>query len=134
VARKLLLLGFVPAIIIFSALWFFANIVAWWAVLLPVFVGVLSASTQKKFRLWALHDVAYVKRGQLGEERILLQWQKLQSVVIKQSMFQRKRNLATVYIYTAGGTVVFPFISLEAAHEFCNYALYKTETATQKWM
>ncbi len=134
IGRKFLVLGFIPAIIIFLALWFFAGVVAWWAVLLPVLVGVLSGSTQKKFRLWALNDVAFVKRGQLGEERILLQWQKLQSVRINQSIFQRKKNLATVHIYTAGGTVVFPFIPVEAAHEICNYALYKTETATQGWM
>ncbi len=59
----------------------------------------------------------------------LVRWDKVVSVVVKQSIFQRRRNLATVTLFTGGGSVSLPYISLKEAGEIRDYALYKSETA-----
>ena len=64
----------------------------------------------------------------MGREELVLRWDKIQSVSIEQSIYQEGRDLATVYLYTAGGTVTVPYIRLQEAREVINYALYKIES------
>ena len=59
----------------------------------------------------------------------LVRWDKVVAVVVKQSIFQRRRNLATVTLFTGGGSVSLPYISMKEAGEIRDYALYKSETA-----
>ena len=100
---------------------------------LPLFVGLAAWRSQQKFRLWALEDVLFIKKGIFGEERILLQWHKLQSVQLTQTMFQRKKGLASLHLTVAGGTVTIPFIFLHVARQLKNFALYKVESAHKPW-
>ena len=68
-----------------------------------------------------------IKRGILGKEELVLRWDMIQSVSLQQSIYQEGHDLATISLYTAGGTVSIPFIPLKEAREIVNYALYRIE-------
>jgi putative membrane protein len=132
--RRLLLVGLLPALILISVTW------QWWGygslffLALPLFIGVKSFLLQKRFKLYANEDVVYIDKSAYGTERILLKWFKLQSVVLKQSLYQQKKRLATLVLYTAGGSISIPYISLEAAREIVNYSAYQVEHENKAWM
>jgi putative membrane protein len=134
ITRRLLVLGLLPSVIIIPLLWYVWNEYALLFLFYPLLIMIVSWCTQKKFRLWAMDDVLYIKKGIFGEERILMQWHKLQTVQIKQSIFQRRKELATVVIHTAGGIITLPFFTLQAARQVVNFALYKTESVDKDWL
>jgi putative membrane protein len=88
----------------------------------------------RRFKLYADDDVMFIDKSAYGTERILLQWYKLQTIVLQQSLYQRSKQLATLKLYTAAGTINVPYISITTANEIVNYGLYKIETAQQRWM
>lgn len=74
------------------------------------------------------------ERGVIGQKAILLQWYKVQSVNIEQSIYQRRKDLATLKFHTAGGSVELPYIELNKARALMDYALYRIEIDQRRWM
>ncbi len=105
----------------------------WFGLLLPVWF-VQAWYFQKHFRLFIAADALQVLQGVWGREVKLMRWYQLQHCEMRQSLYQRSKGLATVILYTAGGSVKLPFISLQLANSVCNYALYKTESNKEPWM
>lgn len=134
VFRRLVVFGLFPSAIIIPVLWLFWKEYSLFFVIYPIILLISLICFQKKFRLWGLEDIIHIKKGIFGEEKIILQWHKLQSVQIQQSIFQRRNNLATLMIHTAGGTITIPFIALTAARQLVNFALFKTESSHRNWM
>jgi len=132
--RRFIIVGLIPSLVIIPLLWLVWEEVSLFLLFYTFSIAIMAWQTQRKFRLWAMNDTAYIKKGWLGEERILLQWYKMQFIQITQSFFQRKRDLASIRIHTAGGSIHIPFISLEAAKHIRDYALYKTEVSSKNWM
>jgi putative membrane protein len=132
--RRLLLIGLLPVLILIVVTW------QWWEyrslffLALPLLIGVKSFLLQRRFKLYADEDVVYLDKSAYGTERILLKWFKLQSVVLKQSLYQQRKNLATLVLYTAGGSISIPYISLEAARQIINYSAYQVEHQNRAWM
>jgi putative membrane protein len=114
--------------------WYWWDLQSLFFLLLPAYIALVTYLRQRKFRLWAMHDVLCMKKGLLGIEMVLLKWIKMQSLQIKQSTFQRKRGLATLIIHTASDKFVLPFIPLNAAQEIINYGLYQVESSKETWM
>jgi putative membrane protein len=52
-----------------------------------------------------------------------LNFDKIQQVSIKTSPFLRRKNLATIELYTAGETVIIPFIPIDQAQYMADWAL-----------
>jgi putative membrane protein len=90
--------------------------------------------TVKRFRLFLGEDSIFIHKGKLGFEELLLKWNNIQKITLRQSIYQRRHNLANVIMHTGGGTISIPFISLELAQRICNYSLYKIETDEEGWM
>ena len=132
--RRFIIVGVLPSLIVVPFLWLAWGEFSLLFLIYTVSIGIIAWQTQKKFHLWALHEAAYIRKGWLGEERILLQWYKMQFVQVSQSLFQRRRGLASVRIYTAGGSINIPFISVEAANAIRDFVLYKTEATNKSWM
>jgi putative membrane protein len=133
ITRRFLLFGLLPAAAIIALLWLAVESYALFFVFYPLLVGLVAWCAQRKFRLWALDDVLYIKKGIFGEERILLLWHKTQSIHLQQSIYQRRKGLANLVIETAGGTIHLYFIPLHAARQLLNFALYKTEATNKGW-
>ena len=59
---------------------------------------------------------------------------KVQGVQVRQTPFQRRRNLANMVIHTASGDVRIPYIKQDLALQLKNHILYKIETSKLTWM
>ena len=53
---------------------------------------------------------------------------------VKQSWYQRRKQLATIELYTAAGEMSIPFITLNEALQLENFILYRIETDKREWM
>lgn len=134
VFRRLLVYGLAPSLFVIPVLWFFWKEYSLLFLIYPFILLVSLICFQKKFRLWAFENILHIRKGIFGEERIIMQWHKLQSVQLSQSIYQRHEDLATITLYTAAGNIIVPFISLHAAQQLANFALYKTESSSPDWM
>jgi putative membrane protein len=59
---------------------------------------------------------------------------KIQAVEFKQSIFQKRRSLASIDLMNASGTITIPFIDEKIAKHLYNYLLYHTEISRRSWM
>ena len=128
------MVGIFPAAIAITILWQFWQWQALFVLVYPVYVILASIQYRKKFKLRAYEDVLMIRRGILGEEFILLQWHNLQTVIVTQSMYQRRKGLANVKLFTAAGMVKIPYVNLDSANALANFALYKIESTRKNWM
>jgi putative membrane protein len=129
-----LLVGLLPALTLIGVTWQLWEHRSLFFLALPLLIGVKSFLLQKRFKLYANEDVVYIDKSAYGTERILLKWFKLQSVVLKQSLYQQRKDLATLVLYTAGGSMSIPYISLDAARQIVNYSAYQVEHRNRAWM
>lgn len=100
----------------------------------PVLGGLYLWAYQERFRLWLSPEYLKTFEGVLGRTITLLPVYKVQSIRIRQSFFQRRRDLASVELYTAGGSVRVPFLPLGLARALQDYVLYRVESRREDWM
>ncbi len=129
VTRKYILVILPLLLVILTVAYF--NAFFYWALVLLVYNTVSIYLFRQKFALRFNEQALYIQRGSFGNDELILLWHKIQSVSIKQSIYQRKNKLASVHIHTAGGSINIPYIPLATANKMVNFALYKTET--QAW-
>jgi putative membrane protein len=134
VVRRILIQGLLPASVLVFIFWFIWYEQAFWIYLYPVLVGIHSWLYQRKFKAWSIDESLFLRRGILGEEFVLINWYKLQTVVLQQSIYQRKKGLATVVINSASGALKLPYIPLKKAQQLTNYAIYKVEKENKAWL
>ena len=88
----------------------------------------------RNFRFWLTSEGLQQYKNTWGRAEALLNWKNIQYIQIRQSIYQRKKGLATITLNTAGGQFVIPYILHEQALGISNYALYRTESSQQHWM
>jgi len=102
-----------------------------WYILYPILAFIYLAISNwvkyRKFTYWFNEKSIQIQKGIWGVENILLNFNKIQQVSIKTSPFQRKKNLATIELYTAGEAVIIPFLPKEQAHHIVDWALLYIE-------
>ena len=128
--RQALLFGLMPALVIMTASFYWWHFTSFYFLLWPLFIYWRAWLFQRRFRLWVYEDVAYLHRGVWGKEALIVKWDAVQTVVLSQNLYQRRKALANLTLYTAGGAIVFPFIELTQAQQIANYTLYKVERET----
>lgn len=102
--------------------------------LVPVLSFLFLYFYHKKFRLYAGHEYIHIRKGIIGTRHIVLPIYKVQAVELEQSIYQRRKNLATLSIHSANGSLTIPYFNLEKARMLQNYVLYKVETSERSWM
>lgn len=124
-----------PALI-FGALWYFLEEprFALPAIGFPVLGALYLWAYQRRFKLWLSPEYIKTTYGVLGRTATLLPIYKVQSIRIRQSFFQRRRDLASVELFTAGGSVRVPFLPLSLAQPLQDYVLYRVESRQEDWM
>lgn len=133
--RRMLMTGILPIIVIFPI----TQLAGWnaWFLLLFLWIPYKYVNAyffRKNFRLFISPDAFQVNSGIWGREVRVMKWYKIQQVKLKQSIYQRRKKLATLKLYTAGGSVKIPFIPLELAQKIQNYALYEVERQHRPWI
>lgn len=120
-----------------SAVLGFLTSLGWWGLLAFVMVPFQSFEA---YRRWQRHRWGVTDRriGQftqfLTKETEEMEFVKAQSVAVRQSLFQRGRDLATVSVKSAEGSLDVPMIPLDEACALRDLVLYHVETSSRSWM
>ncbi len=132
--RLWLFVGIIPssiAMVIWWLNWTIFSIAFLWLII----SAMISFLAYKKRYFRISKDILETSSGSVGQKFSRMFNFKVQSVNYKQTIFQRRRNLATLNIYTAGGKVlVIPYIDSTLAFELNNFLLYSAESNQRKWM
>jgi putative membrane protein len=114
---------------------YFENLLMWVGIaLVMIYLLLVSYINYRKTKYGFNHKMIVVKGGVFGDKTTLFPLYKLQSAALKQNLYQRRKDLATVVLYTASGGTSIPYISRSTAEQLMNYFLYKVESDRRKWM
>ena len=130
---KILFIGVLPAILATIVLYKLAGAVALVCLLwMPLMAAV---SYRNWRRAGFMHDDQEIVRrsGLLGYRTVGLLFRKVQRVTVSQSRYQRRKDLASLRMYMASGSVCVPYINHDTAKQLRDYILYKVETSQQAW-
>lgn len=97
-------------------------------------ISVLLYKSSKKRVFYISKDYLITQKGTIGITKKIVSLYKIQSVKYKQSIFMKRKNRASLKIYTASETINIPFINEVSAKETYDYILYKIENKNIKWM
>ncbi len=132
--RRTMYMGLFPAVALFFISPFDTFIPDWlWLFWIPI-MFILSRQYYKKWKYEVSLEGLRCEKGIVGEDASLLQWYKVQAVSIKQTIYQRRKELANIVFYTAAGHVEIPYIELEKAQGLRDYVIYKMEIDEREWM
>lgn len=126
--------GVLPAAVAVAALWPGAGAAALLALLwLPLCAFVV----QQKYRRYGVmygEDGLAFRSGLVGYRVVAWLHRKVQRVSVAQSPFQRRKDLATVRIFLAGGSAIkIPYIDHAKARALRDYVLYRVESSQRAW-
>ena len=134
IGRRVLYKGLLPAVLL--AVFFYQETNYYylaWLLLIP-FVYFTSRIFHKNWKVHINKEGIHTEQGIIGKNYALLKWYKIQSVTIRQSLYQQRKEVADVYFFTAAGSVKIPYFPLAKAQAIKDYVLYKVETDTRDWM
>lgn len=106
-------------------------------IFVPVYLAIvffLSLRAFKRKYMQVNEDQLLVSSGMFGQEWFQAKLYKLQAVKFKQSVFQKRKGLASVHMYTASGKETIPFIDAGLAYKLYTFLLYKIEVSKEEWM
>ncbi len=87
-----------------------------------------------QFRFWVSGTGVQRYASSFGKSEMLLNWNNIQYVQLRQSLFQKRKGLTTLILQTAGGRFELPYIRYKEGLQISDYALFKTESTQQTWM
>ena len=129
----ILFAGLVPAIILSTILVADAGTVGLVALIWLPLVGLISWRNWKRAGYLHNNDEIVRRSGLIGYRTVGLLFRKVQRVTISQSRYQRRKNLASLRMHMASGSVRIPYIEHEKAKQLRDYILYKVESSPQAW-
>ncbi|WP_346992995.1 PH domain-containing protein [Alteromonas gracilis] len=100
------------------------------------FVSVCLLLTLRWWR-WGIafdEQYIYVRRGRIGVDYLCFEPYKVQQVMVKQSVFMKRRGLATLKVVLASGSVTVPFLPEKYVHNLANVILHEVESTRRSWM
>jgi putative membrane protein len=75
-----------------------------------------------------------VQSGFWDIDTAIIEPYKIQAIKTNQLFWQKRLNIGSVYLYTAGGTISFTTGFYNQITQLSNKWLYQVETSTKKWM
>lgn len=131
--RIILFYGLAPSLIGLAS-WFWIEEAAFYF-LLTLPLSFYFAHLYHKKRSYEINEeLIRSNGGTIGTDNLLTQIHKVQAVRIKQSWYQKRKNLATMELYTAAGEMTVPFITMSEALQLESFILYRIETDKREWM
>ena len=127
--RSFLFLAFLNGIfLLISNKLFFINVL-----LVPLLVVLIFLKYKKSYYFFN-KDMLVIGSGQIATNTTYFEHFKLQHIKMKQTFFQKKKDVVNIVIQTASGKIILPCVKTNKAIEMYNFMLYKSETSTKKWM
>jgi putative membrane protein len=113
----------------------FTNITVLWALMGVLPLSILIAWGIYRRRKYAINrEYARVHSGLVGKDLSIIELYKVQTVRIKQTLFQRRKNTANLRLVIAGGSISFKYIPYSDAIRIKDYILYQVITTPKDWM
>tara|TARA_B110000046_G_scaffold15690_1_gene15056 strand:+ start:70379 stop:71866 length:1488 start_codon:yes stop_codon:yes gene_type:complete len=94
----------------------------------------LSIQYASKMHLDIDSEVMRLRKGWIFPKTEVVKYYKLQSVSIRQNVFQKRRKVAHLDFYTAAGSLRMWQLDAKVASKLYNYILYKIEDSDKNWM
>jgi putative membrane protein len=101
-----------------------------------VLFGVTALIVLRWKRWGYAHDQGYVyiRKGLIGVDYFCFPAYKVQQTQFNQSLLMKRRQLASLKLILASGSVTVPLIDEDCAYQLLNKCLYKVESSQQSWM
>ncbi|MBI9041739.1 PH domain-containing protein [Lutibacter sp.] len=126
--RSFLFLAVLNLVALLNIYILFINLVA-----IPLVILLINLKYKKTF--FRLHpNLLEVGSGQFSTEIIYFEIFKMQHIKLRQSIFQKRKNVADIILQTASGKIKIPCLDKNLAVELYNLMLYKTEISKKSWM
>jgi putative membrane protein len=132
--RRIFMIGLPVTIVITSIGCFLFSYSGLWVMTWFIYFTITTALYKKNFQFWINTNALQVLKGVWGRQHTLMKWNNVQFVTLKQSPYQRKKQLANVIFYTAGGKVILPYLTLTDATLLVDYVAMKIESSNTSWM
>jgi putative membrane protein len=126
--------GVVPTLAIGVAAWFFGWYYYIAAIAYLALADFFIRQYVKRFLVRVSDEMLQVRRGFVFPQQVLLKHYKIQNLEVRQSVFQKRRELVTLVLYTAGGAIRLPFVPEDAGRALADFLLYKIESSHKEWM
>lgn len=98
-------------------------------------IGSLSCwRLYKNYKLMVTPEFIMVQSGFWDIDTAIIEPYKIQAIKTNQLFWQKRLNIGSVYLYTAGGTISFTIGFYNQITQLSNKWLYQVETSTKKWM
>ena len=103
---------------------------------LVVFSAVSLLLTLRWWRWGIAYDskYVYIRRGRIGIDYQCFEPYKAQQVIVKQSVFMKRRKQATVKFVMASGAVTVPFLPEDYVNKLADSVLFEVESTRRSWM
>lgn len=107
----------------------------WFVNVLGVLIVLVFLKISYRKAFYSIDDqYLVVGSGFIETKTEIVQHHKIQSVVMRQSIFMKRRQVASVHVYTASGKISISYIEQERAKAILNYLIYSVETSGKNWM
>lgn len=116
------------------ALLFFGSSMLWINMLYIPLAFLYVYFAYKKTYYIISHNFITVGSGVIDTITNILETHKIQGIAFKQSVFQQRRDIASLVISTASKSVKIPYISKSEALIIYDFLLYKVESQKKDWM
>ncbi|WP_394172995.1 PH domain-containing protein [Thalassotalea litorea] len=101
------------------------------------FSGFLSVIFYMRYRRWGVNfdgHFVYIRKGCFGIDYHVFEAYKLQQIQVKQSIWQKRHQLASLQFVVASGSISVPFISEDLARSIADSVLYQVTYKPRSWM
>lgn len=135
---KSIFMVFIPTIIFFQAndyLDIFSLNKAILLAILYLIVGTFCCwRLYKNYKLTVTPQFISVQSGFWDIDTEIIEPYKIQAITTSQLFWQKRLNIGSVYVYTAGGNIAFTTGFYNEITQLCNEWLYQVETSNKRWM
>lgn len=98
------------------------------------FMGVILLFSYKNYRLFISDDFIMKQSGAWDIDHEIIEPYKIQAVKTHQFFWQKRTDIGSVVLYTAGGRISFSTTNYTAIKNEVNVWLYQVETSKRNWM
>lgn len=107
----------------------------WWINLILVLLASLYIYFGYKKAYYKINDdFVIIGSGVVDTTTNILETHKIQAIKLRQTIFQKRRQIASVVISTASKHVTIPYVKEKQAKQIYNFLLYKVESQDKDWM
>ncbi|MCB0280782.1 MAG: PH domain-containing protein, partial [Calditrichaeota bacterium] len=108
----------------------------WFYSFLPVSVLIVLKAiiSYKSWRIVCNDELIRLEHGRIMKSDTIATFYKFQWVSLQQSVYQRRKQLASLKIGHASGSLIIPYLKLSDAEELMNWIIYKIESSQLEWI